>query len=119
MKHLITLEEFTEAIDDNDGRLVVVDFYAQWCGPCKAIAPVLEKMAKEYEGGVVFYKVDVENADPEVVVEISAMPTFIFYRGGKNVAMFEGANPVKIRQTIEKFANDSELSDSEDLTDSE
>jgi thioredoxin len=111
MKHLIKLEEFMEAIDDE--RLVVVDFYAQWCGPCKAIAPILEKMAEEFKNDTVFYKVDVDNADKEVTVAINAMPTFIFYRRGEQIDMFEGANPKKLRQTVEKLITASEVPDSQ------
>ena len=117
MKHLVSLEEFMEAIHDD--CLVVVDFYAQWCGPCKAIAPLVEKLAKEYDGKAVFYKVDVENAAPEVVVEVSAMPTFIFYRKGEQINLFQGANPKKLRQTVEELTNDPELSDSSDVTDND
>ena len=117
MKHLVKIEEFMEAIKDD--RLVVIDFYAQWCGPCKAIAPLVEELAEEHKEKAVFYKVDVENADKEVVVEVSAMPTFIFYRKGEQITLFQGANPKKLRQTVEDLVDDSELPDSSDVTDEE
>lgn len=100
MKHLEKLEEFMEAI--NDSRLVVVDFYAQWCGPCKRIAPDIEKFAVEYDGKAVFYKVDVDKAEKEVTVAIEAMPTFIFYRNGEQIAMFMGANVKKVKEILDQ-----------------
>jgi thioredoxin len=113
MKHLVKLEDFMEAI--NDKRLVVVDFYAQWCGPCKRIAPILVDMAEEFKDDAVFYKVDVDKADKEVTIEINAMPTFIFYRGGKQLDMLEGANPKKLHQIVENLTDTSELPESDDV----
>merc|ERR1712048_771830 len=63
----------------------LIDFYADWCGPCKAIAPELEKMAEKYTG-VQFAKVNVDdNEEVAAQEEISAMPTFKLYKSGKLV----------------------------------
>jgi thioredoxin 1 len=115
MKHLVTIEEFMEAI--NDDRLVVVDFYAQWCGPCKVIAPVVERLAVEYKDNAVFYKVDVDEADREITVKVSAMPTFIFYRKGEQITLFQGANIQKLRITVDCLTDTFELPDFDDLSD--
>lgn len=57
----------------------VVDFYADWCGPCKAISPILEEIAKEYEGELYIYKINVDN-DPYIAdaFNIQAIPTLLF-----------------------------------------
>merc|ERR1711874_452667 len=76
--------DFDAAINGN--TLVCVDFFATWCGPCKMIAPKLEAMSKEFEGKVIFLKVDVDELeDLAASQEVKAMPTFSFFKGGKNL----------------------------------
>ncbi|SCU79328.1 LAMI_0A08306g1_1 [Lachancea mirantina] len=81
-------------------KLVVVDFFATWCGPCKMIAPMLEKFSQEYSQAD-FIKVDVDEL-PEVAQkhEVSAMPTIVYFKSGKEVGRVVGANPAAIKQTI-------------------
>ncbi|KAK7495022.1 hypothetical protein BaRGS_00013662 [Batillaria attramentaria] len=77
---LSTLDALKKFLEDNSGKLVVIDFFAQWCGPCKMIGPKVVQMAKEMDT-VAFAKVDVDELE-EVAqqYEVSAMPTFIFIR---------------------------------------
>lgn len=57
----------------------IVDFYADWCGPCRKVAPVMEKLAKEYDGRLVIYKVNVDQArDLASAFQISSIPTVLF-----------------------------------------
>merc|ERR1712050_378273 len=94
-------EEFNAAI--NGTELVVVDFFATWCGPCRMIAPYLEELSKEYEGKVKFIKVDVDELeDLSAEQEVKAMPTFSFFQGGKKLESFAGANKDKIKNTVDK-----------------
>lgn len=81
-------------------KLVVVDFFAVWCGPCKMISPMVEKFSQEYSQAD-FYKVDVDEL-PEVAKknEVSSMPTFILFKSGKPVAKVVGANPAAVKQAI-------------------
>lgn len=102
MKHLENLEEFKNAI--NDEKLTVVDFYAQWCGPCKRLAPKYEALAEEYGDKINCYKVDVDEAgDVAQQCEIKAMPTFKFYKNGVLVHSFEGASEENLKQAVEQF----------------
>jgi thioredoxin 2 len=73
---------------------VVVDFYADWCGPCKMMAPIFEKTASERAGGVLFAKVDTDR-NPRVAqrFNIASIPTLIAFHGGRETARRMGALP--------------------------
>ncbi|MEM1946974.1 MAG: thioredoxin [Candidatus Caldarchaeum sp.] len=73
---------------------VVVDFWAEWCAPCRAIAPVVKELAKQYAGKVVFGKLNVDE-NPRTASEygIMSIPTLLFFRKGRPVDMVVGAVP--------------------------
>ncbi|MDW7990181.1 MAG: thioredoxin [Archaeoglobaceae archaeon] len=87
----INEKEFINAI--NSDKLVVVDFYTDWCMPCRYLSPVLEKLSREYRD-VEFYKLNVdENQQLAFEYGISSIPTVLFFRRGKIVGGFVGAMP--------------------------
>lgn len=63
-----------------EGKLpAIVDFYADWCGPCKMVAPVLEELSRQYEGRVIIYKVDTDKEEElSAIFSIRSIPTFLF-----------------------------------------
>jgi len=98
------LAELKQQLNDAGDKLVVIDFFATWCGPCKMIAPQIEEMAKTNEN-VVFLKVDVDEAeDAAQEFNVSAMPTFIFMKSNAKVAELMGANADKLKELVEKHA---------------
>merc|ERR1712071_680870 len=81
-------------------KLVVVDFSATWCGPCKMIAPLYEELSEDFSGAV-FLKVDVdENPEAAAKYGVSAMPTFLFIKGGEVKDKIMGANPQGLKSMI-------------------
>ncbi len=76
------------------GTPVLVDFWADWCVPCKMIAPMVDDLAKEFDGKIKFTKVDVD-ADPEIAASygIRSIPTLLIFKGGKPADQVVGAVP--------------------------
>jgi thioredoxin 1 len=89
----ITDSNFEELVKNSD-KPVMLDFWAQWCGPCIAMHPVIEEMAKEYEGKAVIAKVDVDH-NPMVSSQfgIRNIPTILFFKNGQVVDKQVGAVP--------------------------
>ena len=90
--------EFTDANFKTDvlasDKLSVIDFWAEWCGPCRAIGPVIEELAKEYHGKVNIGKVNVDH-NPQISMNygITSIPAILFVKGGQVVDKLVGAQP--------------------------
>ena len=90
MEVQITSENFESL--KNGQQPLVVDFWATWCGPCRMVAPVIEELAKEYDGKITVGKCDVEeNEDLAAEFGIRNIPTILFFKGGEVVDKLVGA----------------------------
>ncbi|MGH7132722.1 MAG: thioredoxin [Phycisphaerales bacterium] len=92
------VKEFTDANFDAEvlksGTPVLVDFWAEWCGPCRALTPLIEKLADQYAGKVKVGKVNTDNSiNTAVKFGISAIPTVILFKNGQVVNKFVGVRP--------------------------
>lgn len=85
-----------------EGNLpAIIDFYADWCGPCKMVAPVLEELAKEYEGKLLIYKVDTDMEEElSAVFGIQSIPTLLFIDANGNPAIQAGAYPKHVLKKV-------------------
>ena len=98
IKYTIMAKEFTDANFQTDvlasDKLTVIDFWAEWCGPCRAIGPVIEELALDYAGKVNIGKVNVDN-NPTLSMNfnITSIPAILFIKGGQVVDKLVGAQP--------------------------
>ena len=89
-----------------ENELVFVDFYADWCGPCKAVAPVVERLAREYAGRVTFGKLNTDG-NPETArrLQISSIPALMLFRDGKLVTRTGGyQSEAQLRVYLDRYA---------------
>lgn len=97
----LTDTTFSQAVE-KDPTPILVDFWAEWCMPCKALAPVIEELAQEYQGKVRFAKVNVDDCrDVPARFGIRGIPTLILFKDGKKVNELVGNQPKeKIRSML-------------------
>ena len=89
----VTDQDFQEKVL-NSKTPVVTDFWAEWCGPCKMIAPILEEIAKEYDGKIQVAKLDVDhNPNTAMAYGVMSIPTLLVFKGGKPVSRIVGYQP--------------------------
>jgi len=103
MTKILTKGSFIEKVFDYENneewtfkgeRPALIDFYAEWCGPCKTLAPVLDELSKEYDGLIDIYKINTENeAELSSVFGIRSIPSLLFIPMGEQPQMAAGALP--------------------------
>ncbi len=99
----ITDTEFEQEVLKAD-LPVVVDFWAEWCGPCKVVAPVLEEQADEYDGKIKFVKVDTEeNFETPSSYGVLSLPTLLVFKEGQQIERITGArHKVDLKRSLDK-----------------
>ena len=100
-----TIEELTTYSKHNSSRLIVIDFKASWCGPCKIIKPYIEYLKDNYKN-VEFYEIDIEDTDTETITntfEIKKVPTFVYYKNGEVCKSLIGINKGNIEELVNEY----------------
>jgi thioredoxin 1 len=96
----LNAENFKKEVLESD-KLTIVDFWAEWCGPCKMLSPIIDELDKEYVGKVKICKVDTDaNQELSAQFQIVSIPTVIFFKDGKQVGKFVG---FKSKEAIKKI----------------
>ncbi len=106
MEYKFTVANFEEEVLKSD-KPVLVDFYADWCGPCKMMAPLVEKMAEEFDGKVKIGKCNVDdNMQLAQQYRVVSIPTFMIFKNGTVADTFMGAmSAAQFKQKIESVLN--------------
>ncbi len=98
---------FDETINKD---FTLVDFWAEWCAPCKALAPVLEEIANKYDGKLKVAKVDIDNQlELATRYGVRSVPTILLFKDGKQINMVVGNQPDNLRETVEREINSREI----------
>lgn len=109
MIHHIEEKQINEEIIKNSHKIVMIDFFAEWCVPCQMLSPVLSEIDKKYSD-VEIYKVNVdESPSVSVLYDIHSVPTILFFKDGREVERKIGLESVqKISETIEAYQDNLE-----------
>jgi thioredoxin 1 len=101
-ERVVNLTEATFETGISKG-LTLVDFWAEWCAPCKALAPAIDKLAEDYASKLTVAKVDID-ANPGIPAKygIRGIPTVILFKDGQQVDLFVGNNPAKVREMVQR-----------------
>lgn len=102
-----TKEDLDKYFVEAGNKLVVIDFYANWCGPCKVITPKLEELSAQYANKALVLKVNVDECE-EIAMEynVTSMPTFVFMKENQVIDIFVGGNPEKLVNNVEKYVTE-------------
>ncbi|GAB1731678.1 hypothetical protein NU195Hw_g4722t1 [Hortaea werneckii] len=109
---ITSAQHFTQVL--NSSRIVVTDFYADWCGPCKAVAPVYEQLSSQLSrpGSITFTKVNTDmQKDIAQSYNITAMPTFLIFKAGRETKRIRGADPKALDAAVKQLAQEAATAD--------
>ena len=105
--HIDSADQFNKIVATQE-KLIVVDYYADWCIPCKRMKPVFDRLSDEFEDKCQFVAIDIDkNSDLANALEIRSIPTFDFIKKKKLLNRMTGELPKELEQRVFQFANDT------------
>ncbi|KAA1089119.1 hypothetical protein PGT21_007580 [Puccinia graminis f. sp. tritici] len=105
--HISNLDQLNKLISQHKNTIIVIDFHAQWCGPCHAIADFYSSLANSNKS-LTFTKCDVDQAsDVAKHYQVTAMPTFVFLKAGVKIDQVRGADRANLEKLVKKYAGQS------------
>ncbi len=100
-------QDFESKVLKSD-KPVIVDFWAAWCGPCRGIAPVFEKLSNEYQGKLGFAKLDTDEHERiPIQYRVQAIPTLIIFNNGREIGRLIGPHPLRLKNEIDRVLADN------------
>lgn len=101
ISQITNISELKKQIES--GTRIVADFYATWCGPCRAVGPKVDELSDKYSS-ISFFKINIdENREAAEYFSITTIPTFIFFVGGKEVSRHSTSDPNLLEEAIKKL----------------
>jgi len=108
IKKVADTEEFRSIIDNADSGMLVFDLYADWCGPCRTIEPLLSDLAQKYSDKVGFYRINIdENPQIASMFRTNAIPYVVFVKNGKVIKSFAGVYSQSSYEKVIQICNES------------
>lgn len=103
--HVESEQDFDEHLKNAGDKLVLIDFFATWCGPCKQIAPLLDTLADTHKQRMKTLKIDVDENSGLAMgrFKVKSMPTFVFLKNGETVHIISGADPDALKKAVEEL----------------
>ncbi|KAH8345247.1 thioredoxin-1 [Drosophila kikkawai] len=104
MTAIRSMNDYHKRLEAADEKLIVLDFYANWCGPCKGMDSTVKALARKYASKAVVLKVDVDKYDELTErYKVRSMPTFVFLKNNRRVGSFSGADEEKLTTMMAKL----------------
>ncbi|XP_030378843.1 thioredoxin-1 [Scaptodrosophila lebanonensis] len=105
MTAIRSINDFYKRLEAADRKLVVLDFYATWCGPCKDMEKTVKRMATQHSGKAVIIKINTDKYDElSEKYKVNSLPTFVFIKNNRRVGKFSGADEDKLVRMMSQLA---------------